>query len=557
MNLSNKAKINLVKSTLFAILVLLISNIFYVYSDIDNYYISLVVNQFYSTNNNCLHVSPILCKIILLIRLIISQVDCYIIFTYIAVYISLFLIFLIIETFFSKSAKYISFFLILSFCSVDIFHANFTIITSLCISTGLLSIRVLPNIPLSYCKLVKHLSYICIICGCLLRKDLIILSIPFILISIYFSYKNNINFSTYIKNCLLIAFVYIISLTSWYFINYSSPNKSATEYSIARSAVNDYPYQQWSSTPSTFKELYTESEYQLVHNLFLIDTQRIDYDYLSTIDKIDNPPINLTYLSKNIYSFVKMITQSNYYLSFIIPSVFVLMLLLVLNHKLERKEILCNLILCIVINIYFIIKGRCLERVSISIYMFSIISLIYNYINIYYFIEDSISNNHILNTIYKVFITTKLYIPIIIVLYFSQIISIALNSDLLFTSTTNSPNIQLSPNNTYIWNPFIYDEYIMNKYGHNGKFPDKNFISHNIPYGEWTYSQLYYTDYFNSVLSPNPIDQLIKNNTYYLITSESDCDLIASYCSNYYAQTAYLNISSDAQYEVWNLYIEN
>ena len=258
----------------------------YIFQSVDNYGISSILNTLDTNYNYVVFLNPFLCMFIGALSHVLTKADVFGLFCGALCFVSLwYMAAFILCKKRSISAKIGAFSIwFIAVCS-NICSENYNIITSFAAMSALLPLMDMVCEGKINKKYVL-ISSVLILFAYSMRFNIVLLFLPFVLLRIFFACKQNAGKNT--SRIAALAFLPIIVLgiltyASAFFYNHSSEELPAYEYNKARTLVQDYPLDIYAVSEEGAAKNITENDLRLLSLFMILDTERIDTEYLQTV----------------------------------------------------------------------------------------------------------------------------------------------------------------------------------------------------------------------------------------------------------------------------------
>ncbi|MBQ9519766.1 MAG: hypothetical protein IJR59_07725 [Firmicutes bacterium] len=500
---------------------------------IDNYIVSMITNGLFSTNNYCFSLSPILCLLIKLIKLVLPAADGFVMYCRAAVWASIFISsFASFHAVKTKHQKALLVFVWLFIASVNITNTNFMVISAFIDCCGffvtVLAIR-------ANSLLLKLCGILLIIAGCLLRINAIVTIIPFIFIYILAALisSSKDNRRAHIKKTLIpaaVCFLCIISLRIVYIaVNTSAMYKDGWDYNEARSLLVDLPEISVEEIVGRIPDVTENDIYMTWYNM-LGDTERINTKWLSDIGALSRTyPYSFSADSakKAFNDFWKF--RRSIKLNFIIicDLLFILYIRIFCIDKKYTAAAAVSFLGIFAEAFAFLLYGRLVER----LYTSAALGCFFLCLAVICSTDMQRAKNNGKRTAAALAVFGALCVLGSLRYFktdFSPTPVLSVNAtknadDSFWKSTFEGSNI-------FIWQVIDYDQILLNGFKSNGKLPTEECMQHHTIFGEWTYGQPYMKDYFNKIGIKNPVYDLIyRQNTYFVCSQDIYTQMVLTY----------------------------
>lgn len=504
---------------LFSIIVSSVCFLHSAYEDTDNCIISMIVNSYYGKDNYCIFMNYIFCQIVRVVDSIFPYADGYILICHLFLYISTFWLCYIIV---SKSENVFKRIMLLStvvivifsFDNRDLSNTNFTIQAGAMASVGAISIfsgthskRVMPYLIMA----IIYLSF-----GAMIRMSGCLLVIPYICLHICFDLICT-NDKRKIGRAIILTVIPLIFVAGIYatntYINRSEKYLSANQFNSERSSFLDYPKNTWLDVKDHLPEL-TENDYFGIKQHLYGDTSRMDTEFFENINKYakKNPKFSLSNVSDSFYDAVSVFGSLRKYSLFYLIIIFFYIMFSKLN-VFRKIEVILAVLGTLIIAMFFAYFGRIFIRViATPVIMYVVI------VNMQFLFEDIIIKE---NKQRYAFAFTSFASALLGVILISITVATAEGfSSALFArigADEHEFEKYYSSDNLYVWSTRTLDLGGYEYFAKQGKLPTEEFLLHNVPYGQYTYGQVFMEEYFDKIGTHNPVRALIdRENTFYV-----------------------------------------
>lgn len=514
------------------VIVIIINSVFFIacnhsfelkYEQVDDFIIMNLISKMdgnYSLYGIQIH--PIICGIIILLYKTSININWYTIYMLAMQFIA----FTIIGTVFINKNKSIGIPLYIGFIfmvySKMLSYIQYTTISMLCITSGLiLLIDSMKDITVIN-KLKLATSILMIVIGCMIRFSTIIIALPFI--GIYFICKiiKEKNVKVIKIALLLIVSILLVNVSFNVIYNINPTYKEFLKFHDARTYLHDYNWMNYSSNKEVFDNAgWSQNDRDIFYAYCFGDEQVFNYNTLKNLKETalnNQKNINILQRISNTFdNFTNSIEDRMYKYIFLVTALLVIINNLFIIFKKEKDErndtikvSFINLILIAVLGMHclFIFLNRPMFRVVISLYIIGTAILMYVSLDNIKYLKKK--------TIKIIFAILMLFISI---LEFEQNVSYAKNYNVNNFSVyreileyTNSHK-----ENAYLYTLVMHDRFLA--YPVYEKIEDSTF-SNVRPLGDWdTYTKNYY-DFKERYNIDNLIESLYKKNNVYLISGD-------------------------------------
>ena len=357
--------------------------------------------------------------------------------------------------------------------------------------------------------------------GYMLRKEAGLLFIPFVALFVLERVLSTDNHRAALREllrvillaclCLLVLF---ITQTAF---NATEPYAEANRYNNARTAMVDFPVEEWDGDDPAFDGI-ARADYVAAENWFFADTEIMTADYLEKMETAGstNRYTLDAYGIRGMLSYMwRIVGKTDVYMSMmaLICVLMALWNLLFQKSPWSRGAALCAVFGAFIIMLYFAFRGRAPLRVWQPV-LFGLL-----------FVETELLLTSFPQV--KAAPRSALLLLLFIVFYYSagQVIAHIEFHDSpqnAFTGRVGADESAyeetLQNDNLYIW-PNWHGT-IPREFGWmNGKLPTQRVLEHNIPLGDWTYGQPYYSAFLERIGHPNPIRDLVEKDNVYIMSN--------------------------------------
>lgn len=482
------------------------------YSDIDNYYISVIINGVYSDEHNfVLFLHPILSFIIKALHGLLPTADWYLIITEFSVLFACFSLsagWAIYEKYDIKKTGLFCFALFLFVVGTDAVHANFTITTGIinCIAVAVCVFWMLTGKK-------KLLIFSCALYATswLYRSDSCELLIPYLLL--VFGYaafrgireKDALLKKNAFKGGLLLLSIGILMFAGrLIYINHSE-YKEGSKYNQARAQIADY----------------YDDGHRVMH--ILMDTDGVDEEYLINWYETE---FKTRESDKKLYLEIcrlpYRILKLGYTTLFFACAVF----LVLYSYVSERKVInLVTVGLALlgseIMFTFFGMKSRGIERVAAVIMLGVLLT------GATCFLFEQQKENKKLKSVLLIIYSALC----VLYMFRGNIFCAPQNAFTALKDNECDVAKEIGYDNTvFVWNVYHLDQEILEKeFYPKGKLYSREFAAKNIADGEWSYGQPYYEDFLEETGVYNPMKRLFEEDNYLYIAKTPVAEQVKEY----------------------------
>ena len=506
-----------------------------IYTDIDNYGISMILNGLYDTDNYCCFVSPILAKMVSIVDWIIPTADGFVVLMELTMVVAICLLLFTILSFGVHKINLLIIWVLLVVCNfnLNIFHINFTVYSGILTCIALIGLYAFVKKKVGY--IAGIVSIVVFLMGALWRFNAQLLFVPFIALVILaeFICKRKAVIP-YQKRIIAVVILMIVcmggSKITSNIVSNSDIYSAAVDYNNARSRLFDYPLADWDAVGDKLEAAgISKNDYYSIQDTVLADTDIITTEYMQQIHDVAKEGENIwdTLADKMDDVWYMINSDMSIYLQ-IVCLMFILFWLLLFSDcmKMRILELLFSYIGTIVIVLYFAATGRIPDRVMQTILFadwFVVGSVLF---------ADKWQYNFSVKNVRQF-----LFGFVISAAIFSYISADKIEDGSVFDSFTaktgQSDNGLVKDDAKYVWGTYDYNTYIAESYWQNNKLPSMEFMHSNITDGKWVYGQVCYNNYLSSIDLCNPMQALLDENVYYIGNGERS-EMILTFLREHY-----------------------
>lgn len=488
-------------------------------SDIDNYVMSLVANHRFAGKEQSVYdyfLHPALCLVIEGVHRIFPMGDAFLITARMLIYLGIFWISYYIlgkiENHLQKAAYAVG--VIGMVLLTDLMRSNFTVWAGFFCMIGFWTL--LTN--KQYEKGAGIAGTFFIIVGSLWRWNVFVLFTPFIILhlSVQIMECFLLKRTEKIKSILVLGIIPMCLLClvwgSKQAVDCLPEYREQRECNTARSNFLDYPKANWSDISEKIDGI-SENDYRVLSKWILFDTDFADTETFELLSKHANRKayeINI----KNIFVIQKRV------LGVILESPILIMLMvylsiLFLEYILSKEsgwykiELLLACLGADIILMYFVYKGRAIERVYIATLMAAL----------------TIAGTLLINR--KKRSVSFGFISLIFVIC----------GILQFDVTTGQSvfcirdSARQEDSNTYIWDTSLWVNDYVSSYMKRGELISEENLAHNLVAGAWIYHMTFFDEHLEKNGMENPMKALIERTDVYYVSN--DCKDVRQYLTEH------------------------
>lgn len=505
------------------------------YTDVDNYTISVVTNGLYDADNYCIHLHPILCWIIGKLSDIFPQTDVFALLGRVLILGALMWLFYAIlksrQRVIDKTLE-ILFLLFLS-TAFSVWNKNYTVQAAFFMFVGLMMlVREARKKKIGRLNTCIGTVFVCV--GIMWRIQAALLFVPFVslelVVSQICSEKSDVIYCRNVKKIFGSVFLLFLMLVlSRSAVQMSERYNSSVTYDAARVIVQDYPMKEWEKVECELIGI-SQSEYDSARAWVLLDTEVIDKDLLLRISDVGESTEfewSLHGLVKGLEKMALTVWRSSKTVWIFLGIFFFIFLYAFLANQSWWRKLECVLV-CVgtwIIILYYIMIGRAPLRVWESVIFAAISILAINVIFI---------DKHFVDK--KWFSALKLFIGLVLCV---GIIKDVVTADFSMPQLAITSRINVDESvfdetfeneSLYFWHSWHAN--MTRYYMEQGKLPSEKFLQHNLPVGDWIYGQVYFNNHLKELKARNPAKALIeRSNTYFI---SDDASFLLEYLQEHY-----------------------
>lgn len=529
------------------------------YSNVDNFNISLVTNGLFGDDTYTYYLHPWLCKIVKVISRVFPSIDAYVFLMHVLLCGAMCVMYhlVLIQKWKIKDKVFLIIILFTIQTDIGIWSYNYTLQATFFVLVGATVLvkklhdendeKDIVNIILG--SLFLEIGFMWRIQGALI-------TIPFICLAIIieiFGYKNR---TIVIKRAIrLFGFPILFIIVLWvsqYSTETSQKYEAGIAYSEARTVVEDFPVKSWEEISDEMRGV-SETEYNAAVSWLLIDTDIIDTELFQKIANYGKTNAH----SLSFGGILGAIRELGYYalhqVSKILECIILLTFVLIIvwtgnNNKLYRIGTLLSLGGGGIILLYFSMRGRANAQVRYCV-LFSVLFV--------FLILLAKKNNETNKT--KVACMVGFCLTFICIM---GTFSLLMKSDWHFplwaiNSRTDNANILVDEDyndELYIWGKWHRD--VTQTYMKAGKLPTQEFMDHNISAGDWTYGQNYFCEHLSKIDAENLAVALLKRQYTYFV-GENYEQVLQYLQEEYDKRVEVRQVTTINDVPVWKFFIKN
>lgn len=506
------------------------------YTDIDSFLVSITCAGLYGEGSVCPVIHPLLSLMTTFLSRLWSGADWFSVLGQTFVVLGVWWLGSLLALRISHPWKRLTCLLVLCFALLQfsLFNINFTVYAGffsfLGIVTLLLSFRnALPPFARFFAVL-----FLCL--GILWRKEGAALLLPFLLLDLCIlalSRKISRSLIRQLLFCCVLPVAFLL-LFSFVFSAASPARQAASVYSASRSILVDYPHRSWEEIGGTLADLgLSENDYNAVASGMLLDTERVTADFLQQVSAVSQTgayPLSPASLFQTLSALPGVFSTPLLRILTLFSLVLLLLLLFSGTPLSEKIEALLALGGACVICLYYQYLGRLPERVAACVALALLAVLLP------LFLSAPPRQNRATCWFWRIACVVAGCAVCLCLWknrYSYRILQPALLAGQPANQTTAERAGSESEDTVYLWQSTTLALYMTDHYLSQGKLPDKDFVQHNLPWGEWnTSGQTGYQQFLTSLGMENPMQSLLTRPHTYLVGS--DTSLIQTWLREHY-----------------------
>lgn len=508
--------------------------------DIDNYIMALVANKTFLGNEQDVYICylhPILAKLMEGLHTVIPSADSFTLLAnlmlFIAIWAAAYVLAHMVSNYYALLGCYSLIYV--SVLMKDLFHYNFTRWAGFFGAVGALLLlktfhqredikrwRIGASVLLSF--------------GMMWRYETLLIFVPYVLFDAFIQVlfraerkEERKQMIVYIAKTLALPVLCVVLLfVSDLAVRNSEKYREAIAYDNARSAVVDFHMEAWENVNEKLPGV-SKNDYDSVRNWVLMDTERVDTQFLlnmSEAGKIPAYELSLQSLVAMQKAVISVFLESSMLMYTAVLLIILLGMVMLSNmawfYKVEA------LVLCIgtdLIFLVFVYAGRAIERVYIAVLYALLVSVGV------LLLTEAKEKQKIFVNLMKGALLGIIGIGILAEL---QRMDVTLEQS-VFVANQDVNNLYEAScvgDALYIWRVGTYVNEPVASFMQQGKLLPAEFMQHNIYDGAWSYGQVYFTEMLEQIQAPNPMEALLaRKNTYYVA---DDCNYVFTYLQENY-----------------------
>ncbi len=520
------------------------------WSTTDNYRISQVLNGVYSDENYCIFLHPFISFIVKGMSRILPHADCFVLLTEILLLIGVWCLTYLLVTSLKRINAFIVFVLICLFnLDLNILHSAFTVTATFLTGIGFIClyswIRRRAALPFGIVGAVLMLF------GFMWRYDAFIMTLPFIGLAVVSDVvigttKKEMDRKALVRLIASAALVAFLCTGARIYVRYYNSGGRYADgitYNTYRSDMCDYRSDDCSDIVDELRAAgYSENDYAMARNLILLDTERIDTEFLRGLSEISEKTSTekIASLGSGINALCDRFSMNApFYYFNAVALLFVLYLDFTSKAHLIRKlEIVFAILGAALMLLYVAYLGH------IPVYVVkSIVCGVWIVSASVFTVEKAKLGEHsvVKQIAFLCALLFATYTPALFDNYDITTKSITETSltarDYDYFDSAELDKIDSSDDAIFIWSVFERNALVYRNARLSSKMENRDFLSHNLLDGEWIYGQPYFEDFLEESGIENPIRALTDKRATYYIAPEDRCEIVLTYIREHYCKS--------------------
>lgn len=507
--------------------------------NMDDFFISNVLNSRFAEENYCFFVSPVFTRLVPWLSRVFPSADGYVLVGELLSLLSLWTVLYLCIRRFSLTGVLAVWLSLLAFSAkLNLLHSPFTVMAGELAVVGFLACL---SYAAGYCGAVTGgIGIFLSAAAYLYRLEGALLPIPFlilILIAKYFSTDANLRKDLGKRLIVFLPAIILISgqLFVKYQTDYSAKYRNGVECSNLRASIVDYPMR----PEALFSEAlsaagYTENDSVSAKIMLLADTDTANRAFLQDIADITGQTVSdkiLVFRTEGLSRIWKCITQQKAQLVQIcILGILTLPVLLSDENIWKKTAVFLSLSGMIAMFGAFALLGRTVAYVNQTIILGAWCVVFYAWLDGVPPIRKKILSR-----------LTIVAAAVSIALSMRQQPDRAWNPVSVLSArdgqVTDIAAFQDTEDTVYIWGVYDYltglkkSDFIKNNH-----LLTEDFLAHNLVDGDWMYFQPYYLDYLEAIGFQNPLQSLISRENTFYICEENRCRRMLTFINEHYSE---------------------
>ena len=506
-----------------------------IYTNVDNYIISMVINRVYAEDTYNMFLNPVLCWITAFVSRIFSNADGFTLVTKLMLLAGIGTISYLIALNFrhwQERLFWAALFLLL-IVEMALFSDYFMVWSAFFSFVGMVCLLwVMKTESVHWHWIIVGTLFLC--CGLMWRIGGLGLFIPFILldlgINFLFSTYGKREKEQYLKKGVRVfglAFVcFLVLLGIDYGYKHSDKYKDSVEFCDAVSKIVDFPVKPYEEVKESLPGI-TKNDYESLENYLYADTDRITTEYCEKIASAGETKafhLNVRELLSKTYSLIARFYGLVNFRIWCIALMAAVIFFLYDSAWYQKMELFFSGAGAYLIMMYLMLEGRLPERIMQSI-LYAVMGIV-----IILCISEKKDQNKF--QIWKKI--GALFLTAIVILHLNSTEFVSHQS--LWTAQADEKEQKweklYGQDAVFVWKSSEYRKYPMRDFMRQGKMISSEFMNHNISAGGWDFNQVYYRELMKRLGVPNPVKSLLeREKTYYIA---DDCNDMLIYLQEHF-----------------------
>lgn len=507
------------------------------YTQVDNYLASLVTNRIYDSDNYCMFLNPVLCRIVGMLQKLVPDGDAFTLFSRLMILAGIWYLGYFAARTLRRNSELACAYLILFMLVINasLFFDYFTIWAAFFSFVGMILLLYGVRHERKWSDTAAGTWFLC--CGILWRVESAAIFVPFIALELFVEFvfaskTKDERFSFVRRACGALgaaALCGLVLLSIDFGFKHSEKYKYGVDYNNAVSAVVDFPMEDYELVKDLLPGV-SRNDYESLQVRLYADTDRVTTEYSRKIGEagsVHAVSLSVKGILESGRTLLGMMMGSKKTL-FYWGLLFLFLLLIVLSdvkwyYKLEMFFTYCGAWL---IMLYFSFVGRIPLRVinSVTYAVFGMVLLLFlaeewksEKVNLKWmkgFLFAAAAAVACMDTLTYDFVSPQ------------SVVRAKKGADESRWQSTYEEGV------LYLWQTNEYVQRPMRDFIDQGKLMTEEFLEHNLCYGEWTYGQVYFQNYLERLGVPNPMKALLdREETYYVA---EDSNLVLTYLREHF-----------------------
>ena len=507
-----------------------------IYTNIDNYCTSMIINQVYAEDDYNMFLNPVVCWVSTFLGQLFPDADGFLMLTRAVLLVGIGAVSYFIALHFKHWSERLFwgamfFFLIIE---MNLFSDFFMVWSAFLSFVGMIwLLHALKGVDVNKKWILTGTFFLC--CGLMWRLGGFCLFVPFILLDVginfLFTSHGKKEKLQYIKKCCKVFLPVVLSVLVLLTLDYGCKHSEKYEDSVSFcdevSRIVDYPMKEYDEVKEQLSGI-SRNDYESLQNYLYVDTDQITAEYCDKIASagyISAFRFDIKELVSKTYSLIaRFYGLINFRIWCIALGIIGMLFILSRAPWYYKLELFFAGIGAYLIMIYLTFAGRLPERIMQSV-LYAVMGTV---LILYMSQRDKRHEPKIWKDV------AVLAFSAIIVLHLGSVEFVPHQS--IWTAQTGAldmPWEELYDSDTiYIWNVRDYIKNPMKYFMQQGKMEPEDFMAHNICAGDWDFTQLCNKERLNHLGVPNPARALLeREKTYYIA---NDCDDMWTYLKEHF-----------------------